>query len=104
MQQKIDLIPTRGNCGISSQGIKSRVVFNVLPLVWWPQPTPTDSPIGFRVHRGGRKSFGVVRKFEEEVPEQESSSSSDRGSKSQGHSTNSPRVAFKVDVYITKLN
>ncbi|GBM17247.1 hypothetical protein AVEN_223789-1 [Araneus ventricosus] len=32
---------------------------NVLPLVWCPQPTSTDSPIGFRVH------VGVVRKFGE---------------------------------------
>ncbi|GBO11827.1 hypothetical protein AVEN_224339-1 [Araneus ventricosus] len=46
----------------------------------------------------------VVLKFGEGVPAQVSSSSSDRGSKLRGPSQNSPRVASKRDVNITKLN
>ncbi|GBM67268.1 hypothetical protein AVEN_190090-1 [Araneus ventricosus] len=41
---------------------------------------------------------GVARHFEEEVPAQMSSSSSDRGSKLRGPFLNSPRVASKRDV------
>ncbi|GBN06566.1 hypothetical protein AVEN_9294-1 [Araneus ventricosus] len=51
-----------------------------------------------------RPSFGVVRKFEEGVPAQVSSSSSDRGSKLESPSQIRPRVALKRDVNITKLN
>ncbi|GBM84385.1 hypothetical protein AVEN_28709-1 [Araneus ventricosus] len=42
--------------------------------------------------------FGVARKFGKGVPAQVSSWSSDRGSKVQGPSLNSPRVASKRDV------
>ncbi|GBN32152.1 hypothetical protein AVEN_136391-1, partial [Araneus ventricosus] len=50
------------------------------------------------------REAGVVRKFGEEVPAQVSSSSSDRGSKIRGPSQNSPRVASKRNVTITKLS
>ncbi|GBM06296.1 hypothetical protein AVEN_208981-1 [Araneus ventricosus] len=50
-----------------------------------------------------RPPVGVAWKFEEGVPAQVSSSSSDRGSKLRGPSQNSPRVASKRDVNITKL-
>ncbi|GBM87871.1 hypothetical protein AVEN_182890-1 [Araneus ventricosus] len=45
----------------------------------------------------------LVWKFGEGVPAQVSSSSSDRSSKLQSSSQNSPRVASKWDVNITKL-
>ncbi|GBL97333.1 hypothetical protein AVEN_170458-1 [Araneus ventricosus] len=45
---------------------------------------------------------GVAWKFGDGVPAQASSSSSDRGSKLRGPSQNSPRVASKRDVNITK--
>ncbi|GBL79053.1 hypothetical protein AVEN_48999-1 [Araneus ventricosus] len=45
---------------------------------------------------------GVAWKLGEEVPAQVSSSLSDRGSKLRGPSQNSPRVASKRDVNITK--
>ncbi|GBN99745.1 hypothetical protein AVEN_45548-1 [Araneus ventricosus] len=51
-----------------------------------------------------RPPVGVVRNFGEGVPAQVSSSSSDRGSKLRGSSQNSPRVASKRHVNITKLN
>ncbi|GBM57799.1 hypothetical protein AVEN_262570-1 [Araneus ventricosus] len=51
-----------------------------------------------------RPPVGVARKFGEEVPAQTSSSPSDRGSKLRGPSQDSPRVASKRDVNITKLN
>ncbi|GBM28655.1 hypothetical protein AVEN_629-1 [Araneus ventricosus] len=44
----------------------------------------------------------VAWKFGEGVPAQVSSSSSDRGSKLRGPSQNSPRVASKRDINITK--
>ncbi|GBO29930.1 hypothetical protein AVEN_134169-1 [Araneus ventricosus] len=75
---------------------------NVLPLVWCPQPTPTDPPIGFSVHRD-RQRAGVVLKFGEGVPTQVSSSSSDRDSKLRAPSQNSSRVASKRGLNITKL-
>ncbi|GBN32414.1 hypothetical protein AVEN_169509-1 [Araneus ventricosus] len=50
-----------------------------------------------------RPSAGVVWKFGEGIPAQVSSSSSDRSSKLRGSSQNSPRVASKRDVNITKL-
>ncbi|GBL85830.1 hypothetical protein AVEN_63163-1 [Araneus ventricosus] len=49
-----------------------------------------------------RPPAGVAWKFGERVPAQASSSSSDRGSKLRGPSQNSPCVAFKRDVNITK--
>ncbi|GBM91228.1 hypothetical protein AVEN_31637-1 [Araneus ventricosus] len=49
-----------------------------------------------------RAFVGVMRKLGEGVPTQVSSSSSDRGSKLRGPSQNSPRVASKRDVNITK--
>ncbi|GBN65780.1 hypothetical protein AVEN_17838-1 [Araneus ventricosus] len=51
-----------------------------------------------------RSPAAVARKFGEGVPAQVSSSSSDRGSNLRGPSQNSPRVASKRDVNITKLN
>ncbi|GBM85643.1 hypothetical protein AVEN_33358-1 [Araneus ventricosus] len=51
-----------------------------------------------------RPPIGVAWKFGEGVPAQVSSSSSDCGSKLRGPSQNSPRVASKRDVNITKLN
>ncbi|GBN18520.1 hypothetical protein AVEN_163572-1 [Araneus ventricosus] len=51
-----------------------------------------------------RPPVGVTGKFGEGVPAQVSFSSSDRGSKLRGPSQNSPRVASKRDVNITKLN
>ncbi|GBN44597.1 hypothetical protein AVEN_190989-1 [Araneus ventricosus] len=51
-----------------------------------------------------RLPVGVAWKFGKGVPAQVSSSSSDRGSKLRGPSQNSPRVAAKRDVNITKLN
>ncbi|GBL81884.1 hypothetical protein AVEN_50484-1 [Araneus ventricosus] len=51
-----------------------------------------------------RPSFGVAWKSGEGVPGHVSSSSSDRGSKLRGLSQNSPGVASKLDVNITKLN
>ncbi|GBM71092.1 hypothetical protein AVEN_146306-2-1, partial [Araneus ventricosus] len=50
-----------------------------------------------------RLPVGVARKFGEEVPAQVSSSSSDRRSELRGPSQNSPLVASKRDVNITKL-
>ncbi|GBN56255.1 hypothetical protein AVEN_213548-1 [Araneus ventricosus] len=58
----------------------------------------------FSIPSKQRPLAGVVRKFEEVVPAQVSSSSSDRGSKLRGPSQNSPRVASKRDVNKTKLN
>ncbi|GBL89180.1 hypothetical protein AVEN_255292-1 [Araneus ventricosus] len=49
-----------------------------------------------------RPPVGVVRMFGEGVPEQVSSSSSNRGPKLRGPSQNSPRVAPKQDVNINK--
>ncbi|GBL77177.1 hypothetical protein AVEN_12800-1 [Araneus ventricosus] len=49
-----------------------------------------------------RPPVGVVRKFGEGVPAQVSSSSSDLGSKLRGQSLNSPSVASKRDINITK--
>ncbi|GBN72378.1 hypothetical protein AVEN_76571-1 [Araneus ventricosus] len=49
-----------------------------------------------------RPPAGVAWKFGEGVPAQVSSSSSDRDSKLRGPSQNSPRVASKRDVNITK--
>ncbi|GBN07979.1 hypothetical protein AVEN_110778-1 [Araneus ventricosus] len=46
----------------------------------------------------------VVRKFEEGVPAQGSSASSDRSSKLRGQSQMNPRVASKRDVNKTKLS
>ncbi|GBM40669.1 hypothetical protein AVEN_159647-1 [Araneus ventricosus] len=43
-----------------------------------------------------RPPAGVVRKFEESVPYQVSSSSSDRGSKLRGSSQNKPSYCFKL--------
>ncbi|GBN78424.1 hypothetical protein AVEN_154856-1 [Araneus ventricosus] len=51
-----------------------------------------------------RPRVDVVRKFEEGVPVQVSSSASYRGSKLRGPSQKSPRVASKRDVNITKLS
>ncbi|GBM09798.1 hypothetical protein AVEN_234637-1 [Araneus ventricosus] len=51
-----------------------------------------------------RPPVGVAWKFGEGVPAQVSSSSSDHGSKLRGPSQNSPRVASKWDVNITKPN
>ncbi|GBN19525.1 hypothetical protein AVEN_76265-1 [Araneus ventricosus] len=51
-----------------------------------------------------RPPADVGRKFGEWMPAQVPSSSSDRGSKLRGLSQNSPRVASKRDVNITKLN
>ncbi|GBN05870.1 Aspartyl/asparaginyl beta-hydroxylase [Araneus ventricosus] len=51
-----------------------------------------------------RPPVGVAWKFGEGVPARVSSSSSDRGSKLRGPSQNSPRVASKRDINITKLN
>ncbi|GBN07393.1 hypothetical protein AVEN_10064-1, partial [Araneus ventricosus] len=51
-----------------------------------------------------RPPAGVAWKLGEGVPAQVPSSSSDRGSKLRGPSQNSPRVASKQDVNITKLN
>ncbi|GBM65392.1 hypothetical protein AVEN_232322-1 [Araneus ventricosus] len=50
-----------------------------------------------------RPTAGVVRKFGEGMPVQMSSSSADLGSKLRGSSQNSPRVASKRDINITKL-
>ncbi|GBN40174.1 hypothetical protein AVEN_159704-1 [Araneus ventricosus] len=50
-----------------------------------------------------RPPVGVAWKLGEGVSAQVSSSSSDRGSKLRGLSQNSPRVASKRDVNITKL-
>ncbi|GBM48310.1 hypothetical protein AVEN_266260-1 [Araneus ventricosus] len=47
---------------------------------------------------------GMVRKFGEEMPAQVSSSSFDRSSKLRCTSQNSPRVALKREVNITKVN
>ncbi|GBM71203.1 hypothetical protein AVEN_119927-1 [Araneus ventricosus] len=46
----------------------------------------------------------VLRKFGKRVPAQVSYSSSDSGSKLRGWFQNSPRVASKRDIDITKLN
>ncbi|GBM79067.1 hypothetical protein AVEN_86078-1 [Araneus ventricosus] len=51
-----------------------------------------------------RPPIGVVRKFGDGVPAQVSSSSSDRGPKLRCQSQESPRVASKRGVNITKLN
>ncbi|GBL72603.1 hypothetical protein AVEN_127866-1 [Araneus ventricosus] len=51
-----------------------------------------------------RPLVGVAWKFGEGVTAQVSSSSPDRGSKLRGPSENSPRVASKRDVNITKPN
>ncbi|GBN13246.1 hypothetical protein AVEN_101716-1 [Araneus ventricosus] len=50
------------------------------------------------------QSLSVVWKFGAEVSAQESSSSSDRGSKFRRPSQNSPRVASKRDVKITDID
>ncbi|GBN08657.1 hypothetical protein AVEN_257547-1 [Araneus ventricosus] len=70
------------------------------------------NPIPMKIHLLHVKSYvvakcppvGVAWKFGEGVPAQKSSSSSDCGSKLRGPSQNSPRVASKRDVNITKLN
>ncbi|GBN49238.1 hypothetical protein AVEN_216372-1 [Araneus ventricosus] len=68
-----------------------------------------DSPCMGPVHAESyvvakRPPVGVVRKFGEGVRAQVSSSSSDCDSKSRGPSQNSPCVASKLDVNITKPN
>ncbi|GBL85800.1 hypothetical protein AVEN_63142-1 [Araneus ventricosus] len=60
--------------------------------------------LGKPIQRPERPPAGAVRKCGDGVPAQVSSSSSDRGSKLRGQSQNSPRVASKRDVNITKLN
>ncbi|GBO14868.1 hypothetical protein AVEN_154211-1 [Araneus ventricosus] len=52
----------------------------------------------------GSKPAGFGRKVGEGAPAQESSSSSDLGSKFRGPSQNIPRVASKRDINVTKLN
>ncbi|GBL92177.1 hypothetical protein AVEN_91518-1 [Araneus ventricosus] len=74
------------------------------------KPDSTDDPscmgpAARQIIRSGQTSSrwcGVAWKFGEGVPAQVSSSSSDRGSKLRGSSQNSPHVASKRDVNITK--
>ncbi|GBN03703.1 hypothetical protein AVEN_258833-1 [Araneus ventricosus] len=72
--------------------------FNEKSVVYWASCKLNH------IYRFKGPPSGVVRKFGEEVPVQMPFSSSDRGSKLRGPSQNSPRVAAKWDVNITKLN
>ncbi|GBM17255.1 hypothetical protein AVEN_223794-1 [Araneus ventricosus] len=81
----------------------------------WGRELQVRNPIPLKIRRvwdllhaksyvvAKRPPVGVAWKFSEGVPAQVSSSSSDRGSKLQGPSQNSPRVASKRGVNITKL-
>ncbi|GBN43284.1 hypothetical protein AVEN_167533-1 [Araneus ventricosus] len=82
----------------------------------WGRRVPDSNPIPLKIRRvwgllhiksyevAKRPPAGEAWKPGEGVPDQVSSSTSDRGSKLRGPSLNSPRVASKRDVNITKLN
>ncbi|GBO33359.1 hypothetical protein AVEN_141749-1 [Araneus ventricosus] len=66
---------------------------------------PCLRPVACQIIRSGQTSFaGVERNFGEGEPEQVSFSSSNSVSKLRSQSQNSPSVASKRDVNITKLN
>ncbi|GBN00202.1 hypothetical protein AVEN_99275-1 [Araneus ventricosus] len=72
---------------------------------WCTQLIPTPSTLLDLRQKKSRKGSGsVVQKLGEGVPARVSSSSFDRGSKLRGSSQNSPHVASKRDVNITKLS
>ncbi|GBL91835.1 JmjC domain-containing protein 7 [Araneus ventricosus] len=76
------------------QSLVRRGSFFILQFLW----------VGCHIVVAKRPPVGVVRKFGEGVPAWVSSSSSDCSSKLRGPSQNSPSVASKWDVNITKLN
>ncbi|GBO43663.1 hypothetical protein AVEN_100496-1 [Araneus ventricosus] len=99
---------TRSRRGLGGLVVRSRYRRGRVPAL--KPDTTEDTPCMWDCytlnHSSGteRPPVGVVRKFGEGLPAQVSSSSFESVSKLRGPSINSPRVAWKRDVNITKLN